>query len=366
MRLASKNQENYNQFDWLKLIFQAILLWIILSPAAVFAATLPEYRENVRDARDLIYDLLYPDEETGKPAKNKVSEAEILKEIRRTLPAAEKIEWQNATVETNNQWLTDDLSNYESEAKDSPKRRQILIAAAERLEALDRNLAQLENPAANNRAKDEDKQKLAEILRREEYQKPEKQEESFFQKIYRKIAAWLAQFFPEPDLSDSTSSGYRSFYLFLQILLYALVFGVVGFLIYKFAPSLLKRFGTRQAKEKQDRVILGERIAADETAENLFAAAERLAREGKPREAIRQGYIALLCDLSDRKIIGLAKNKTNRDYLRDVQRRESLYENVSDLTANFERHWYGFAPTDARDWEEFRNVYEKTLSDQPT
>jgi hypothetical protein len=52
---------------------------------------------------------------------------------------------------------------------------------------------------------------------------------------------------------------------------------------------------------KQERVILGERISAEETAQILFAEAEHLARQGNLRGAIRKGYIALLCDLSDRK-----------------------------------------------------------------
>ena len=89
--------------------------------------------------------------------------------------------------------------------------------------------------------------------------------------------------------------------------------------------------------------------------------AERLAREGNLRQAIRKGYIALLCELSDRKLIGLAQHKTNRDYLRDVRRRHALYQNMSGLTDNFERHWYGFEKADEKDWEEFRRRCGDTI-----
>ena len=48
-------------------------------------------------------------------------------------------------------------------------------------------------------------------------------------------------------------------------------------------------------------MILGEHVSADESAHDLLAEAERLAGEGRLREAIRKGYIAVLCDLADRK-----------------------------------------------------------------
>ncbi|MCA1638274.1 MAG: DUF4129 domain-containing protein [Acidobacteria bacterium] len=83
---------------------------------------------------------------------------------------------------------------------------------------------------------------------------------------------------------------------------------------------------------------------------------------GNLRGAIRKGYIALLCELGDRKIIGLSRHKTNRDYLRDVSKRRELYENMNGLTNNFERHWYGFDVTQEKDWEEFRNRYKQIIT----
>ena len=109
-------------------------------------------------------------------------------------------------------------------------------------------------------------------------------------------------------------------------------------------------------------MILGERLAANETSENLLDEAEKLARNGDLRGAIRKGYIALLCELSERKIINLAQNKTNRDYLRDVRKKEDLYENIRGLTLNYERHWYGFSEAEPRDWEEFRRDYKRAVS----
>jgi hypothetical protein len=297
------------------------------------------------------------------PAEYKDYERQSLAEIRNGLPASEKIEWQAATVETDNRWLIDKLNEFEKLPENSPKRSAILTEISEWLEAIEQKLSELENPSASGRTKDEDKQKLAEILRREEYLKPEKAGESLFEKTWRRFKEWLREIFPSPDVpAPETETGVKSLSVILQIIVYALVLAVVGFLIYRFAPFFARKFKGRTKKEKSGRVILGEKLADDATAQNLFDEAEALARSGNLRGAIRKGYIALLCELNDRKIIGLARHKTNRDYLRDVRKERELYENMNGLTANFERHWYGFESVEEKDWNEFKDGYKKVMS----
>jgi hypothetical protein len=94
---------------------------------------------------------------------------------------------------------------------------------------------------------------------------------------------------------------------------------------------------------------------------DLLGDADRLARDGDLRGAIRKGYIALLCDLSDRKIIGLAYNKTNRDYLRDVRSRRDLHPRMKTVTDAFERHWYGLQDSAEQDWARFREDYKEAI-----
>ncbi|MDQ3710863.1 MAG: hypothetical protein M3388_01385 [Acidobacteriota bacterium] len=335
---------------------------MLILPSSIFARTLTAYRANINSAKLLAQNLFSPDTEDESFTDYLKLERETLREIRAKVPASEKIEWQNASVETNNQWLIDNLVRFEKEPRESPKRSQILIEIIERLDALDKKFDELENPSAQNRTKDEDKQKLAEILRREEYQQAEEKQESFFQKLYRKLIEWLAEFLPRPNPSTaSPTAGFGAVSFILQIILYALLFGAIGFLIYRFAPFFAKRFKNKERGEKKERVILGERLREDETAQNLFDEAERLARTGNLRGAIRKGYIALLCELSERKIIGLSQHKTNRDYLKDVRKQNDLYKNMSGLTSNYERHWYGFDSAEETDWEEFRNGYRKAV-----
>ena len=108
--------------------------------------------------------------------------------------------------------------------------------------------------------------------------------------------------------------------------------------------------------------MLGERLEPDQSAGDLLAQAEALARAGDLRAAIRKAYIALLCELGDRKIIRLAQHKTNRDYLRALRGITPLHDEVRKLTHSFEYHWYGFVPATESEWSAFRNGYQRAVS----
>lgn len=344
-----------------KLIFAAIFVCLFLSISA-FGKTLAEYKENVKEARNLTLQLLYPDEENLDSYYE--FEKKALETIRQKLPPQEKIEWKSSSIETDNRWLSEKLKTYENEAEDSEKRDEILNEVSERLDAIWKKITELESPAAYERSKDEDKRKLAEILKREEYKKVDEKDKSLFRRIYETLLEWLSALFPTPNIQPGQMSGFGGIAKGLVYILFALILAAIGYVIYKFVPMFMRKYRTREKKEKTDRVILGERLSADQNANDLFDEAEKLAREGNLRGAIRKGYIALLCELSDRKIIGLSQHKTNRDYLRDVRGKNELYQNMNGLTLNFERHWYGFDSADEQDWEEFKNDYKKAVSNK--
>ncbi len=111
--------------------------------------------------------------------------------------------------------------------------------------------------------------------------------------------------------------------------------------------------------------MLGERLEADQTAADLLDEAERLARAGELRGAIRKAYVALLCELGDRGVVRLAQHKTNRDYLDAVRRaaRPRLYTEMLPLTSDFELHWYGLRAASDADWESFKTRCRKALKE---
>lgn len=334
----------------------ATVFLLISFTFSTLAATLSDYRERIETAQSHADELIQDLDEN-----NKVYERETIGEITKSIPATEKIEWPGGSIETDNAWLKTLLADFGAEGDDAA-RASILMEISERLSAINLSVKELEDAAATAATKDQDKQKLGEILRREEYQKPKPAEQGLFQKWLYDFLNWIAKMFPRAPAASEASSGLASLSFVLQILIYALVIGLTGFFGYKFAPFIFVRFGWKTSSEKHDRVILGERIAGSESALDLFSEAERLALEGNLRAAIRKGYIALLCDLSDRKIVRLGRHKTNRDYLRDVRKDGRLFENMSGLTQTFERNWYGLRTAEQADWDDFRTLYSQTIA----
>lgn len=324
---------------------------------AISAIPLAQYRQNVRLAQSNL--------ETFESLSARARDArQILafREIRRLLPVSQKVEIDgNADFETDNSWLETSLANYEnaSPAADA-ERRQNLLAILERLEAIEERLKEVETAQAVAKTQNADKQKLDEILRRPEFQKPlDKKEKSVLDQWLEWFENWLKSFFRNRPRNAPAEQQPRADLAPLGTLLNYLVIGlaiaIIGFIFWRFLLPLIGNIrGRQKPKKKEPRIILGETLAPDATADDLLTQADRLAQSGELRQAIRKGYIAALCDLSDRKMLGLARHKTNRDYLRDVRTRDEIYQPMNGMTGIFERHWYGDVPAEQKDWETFR------------
>ncbi len=339
----------------------AILLMLMLVfKTAASPVTLDDYKAKIDSARILAIEVEDSLRDDGDEIAGPLSR-EFAAQIRKDFPASERIEWEGGTVETANQWMLDKVGALEGEA-DSKKKLVPIVEIREHLSSISFKLHELEKNAAADRTKDKDNQKLGEILRREEYQKPQEKQESAVQRWLREFLEWLESMFPKPNVPSQAFSGMGYLTVFVQVLLYAALLGLLGFLLYKIVPKIFPQFKrTRNPRPKKERTILGEELGEDVTAVDLFDEAERLAREGNLRGAIRKGYIALLCELSDRKVIGLARNKTNRDYLRDVRSRRDLHPRLKSVTDTFERHWYGFQESADQDWARFRDEYKEAI-----
>ena len=338
----------------------AVLL--LISAVNSFAADVGDYQRRVDSAKAGIGMLIENVSQMEIGETPSQPNAEVFAEVRKLIPSTEKIDSPAGTVETNNQWFVDELKAAEAE-QDLARRAVILTQLEQRLAALSVELDELQVRAESERSKDEDKQKLSEILNRPEFQRPIKEpnEESEGASWLKRFIEWIEGLFPKISPSAGAAEGTASFVGVLQWVLIIAVILVLGFVMYKLLPLFAPRFRRVIRDEREERVILGERIGEDQSADDLFGEAERLAREGDVRGAIRKGYVALLCELSDRKLIRLARHKTNRDYLRDIRSRREVYERMNGLTGKFERHWYGGQDAVPHDWEEFRETCGETL-----
>ncbi|MDQ4122938.1 MAG: DUF4129 domain-containing protein [Acidobacteriota bacterium] len=353
-----------------KYLFSAARLAVFLaafflfSTVSVWAIPLEQYRENVSAAINQLNSLQFPRADLTA-AQLVETERPLLKEIRRLVPPTEKVELANGAIEINNAWLEQDLQTVESLTAKGENRMQFLRQTTDKLGAIRDRLDELLLAAQSvDRSKNQNKQKLDEILRRPEFLKPEEKEKSVLERWIAAFEKWLQDLFRrnDPNIAPSDIPNLSALGTVLSYLVIGLAILIIAFVVYRFLLPLMGREARLKiTKNKEPRIVLGERIGADESAADLIAEAENLARAGDVRSAIRKGYIALLCELSDRKILGLARHKTNRDYLHDLKKRPEIFQNVRAVTSSFERHWYGLAPADERDWQSFRGNYEEAL-----
>jgi hypothetical protein len=347
------------------------LLALPLAPAATAAqgaeaparpgepAALEEYAARVYDATfalDALADMVA----SGETA---MTEEKTLADVRRWLPRAERVRWPGGAVAADNAWLHEALDSYEEEAEGlrARERAERLREIAARLAALAARLEEAQGEAEAGlpqRDKDAEKGRLNDILRRPEYNRPEERQGGALQRAVDRFFEWLRDLFPDIRLRPGAAGGLSQA---AQYLIFGAAIAVVAYVVWRFWRR--RERGVRKEPLGGARVVLGERLEAGRTAADLLEEAERLAREGNLRAAIRKAYVALLCELADRKVIGLAQHKTNRDYLQAVrQGAPRLYTELLPLTFNFELHWYGAQEASAADWDDFRARCRQALT----
>ncbi len=337
--------------------FSLSLTLVFICAASANAIPISQYHSNIRQAVSAL-DSLVQSDETETSDAYEARRSETIEGVRGLLPAHQTIESGSETLTVDNSWFHVELDNLKK-AKNE-ERPNLLRQTTERLQALEQRLEEFEKARATRVTdKAEASRKLKEILARPEYAvKPKGQ--SAISRLMERILEWLRNLMPEPKPLSPGGAGIFS--QIVQVIVVVLALGILVFVLKMFLPRLLRNRKRKKKKVKPEpRIVLGETLAPDQSALDLLAAAEALARAGELRAAIRKAYIALLVELGERKIIHLAEHKTNRDYLSAVYSHPPLYGNVRQLTDSFERHWYGLVQASETDWETFRSGYKRTL-----
>lgn len=338
------------------------LLLVLFSSAAVKAdapISLKEYRERIVQATVALDSLSSFDEGLGE-RERAARITSTLRDVRRIVPPTLVVEWNGAPVEVNNSWLDDALKEYEKIPPSDARRSVSLASITERLHALGERLDELLKGESGAQNKDEEKARLASILRRAEYNRAT--EESAIARLWARFKRWLNSLFPERRARQvEPQERVPLFTNLVQIIVIGLALAAIAYAAWKLAPRFIRSRGGRKRGKREARVVLGEHLSPEQTSSDILAEAERLARAGDIRGAIRKGYIAFLCELGDRKVLRLAQHKTNRDYLRSLSDQRTLYGEMQMLTNSFEHHWYGYEPGTDDDWAAFRLHYRQAL-----
>jgi hypothetical protein len=332
------------------------LLVSILLATVASAKSLAEYHLQLREAITAL-DTMSQHDESESEAARAMRVSQTLAAVRAALPETDKVELGSSTVAVNNGWLHRELDTYEKTQTD---RAGTLTRILERLRALEQRVAEFDNEGRAAANKTGDGKKLKDILSRPEYTH-NVAGESALQRLEKAIVKWLEQFMPKPK--QWSPGGAEWVGRVAQFLVILLALAVIAYVVKTFTPRIFSGGRGKKKSKPEPRIVLGETLAVNESAGDILASAEALARRGELRAAIRKAYIALLVELGDRKILSLAQYKTNRDYLRAMREVEPLHSNVKQLTDSFERHWYGFALATEADWNTFRAGYKQALQE---
>ena len=334
------------------------------------AATLVEYRKRVGEAVVPLEELAALYEQARKSEKDEEvwskkgfnsdfvlelpeKREETFARVRGLLPSREKVEQGGSADEVDNTWLHEALDGLESE-KDYEKVAAGLRALAGRLRALEARLREPEASASDDVDRDAERGRLNSILRRPEFDRKTPKQQGALERMTEDFLAWVNDLLPKGGgMAPGGSPGVSMLMLMLVGGLCLAVLVYVASRLWLWHGAKSKSLGLKRGT----RVVLGERLEADQTAFDLLDEAERLARGGELRGAIRKAYVALLCELGDRGVVRLAQHKTNRDYLDAVRRaaRPRLYTEMLPLISAFELHWYGLRAASDADWQSFKS-----------
>jgi len=120
------------------------------------------------------------------------------------------------------------------------------------------------------------------------------------------------------------------------------------------------------AQPKNKKVVKSNaHITIDNVEEHIYESdLDRFIREAVEQNnytlAIRLYYLAIIKELSLKRAIKWKKDKTNKDYLREM-RKTNLFNPFREATRIFERIWYGEEELEKEDYQEIKPTFEKLV-----
>lgn len=176
-------------------------------------------------------------------------------------------------------------------------------------------------------------------------------------RLIEAIEEWLEGLFPS-DVRRDSPTGWETPVRLLLLALLAAVGGLLGWFLWR---NLRARSG---AAAPLAEALPAERLIEDDSArpdqlpaDEWLELARSLAEQGDLRLALRAMFLGCLATLASRGCVTVARHKSNRDYLREFERRaRDRPAATAALTANvalLERVWYGRHAASADAYEAF-------------
>ncbi|WP_224362243.1 DUF4129 domain-containing protein [Hyalangium versicolor] len=195
--------------------------------------------------------------------------------------------------------------------------------------------------------------RLRAILDRPEFAQARKRNTDILQRLLRQLNAWLDSFFQ--------SRGAQTFSIATRAVMLGLALAVVLWAALRFRRQ-------RRPEGAQALGTPGEAapLELDSPREHLRRAREALA--STPREAIRQGLLALLSTLEERQLARPDRVKTNRELAAELPGRGApapLVQEVERLVRWYDRAFYSLSPVQAEEASRFLADVERLQVSSP-
>ncbi len=328
----------------MKRVVTTILLIFIFVAQAAAASTLLNYQIRVHRAV----------EQVERMKKDNVYLEEGVSTIKSLIPLSEQVEMDGRDVTVDNQWLYDDLEGLEAVNITQTDRQAILDDLKEKLDALDNQLVQAEDISKEGAAKQQLQARVKKILADDKYK--EKKDDwltAKIKEIRQKVKDFLIDLYLKiiNALFGASAQGGWAIRLVFVVMLF-----IAGFFIVRMALQFKWR-----KKRPGKKTVLGEEIDEDMKPSDFADAAIAAARSGDFRTGIRKLYIALLYELSERNLIELDANATNREYLSKLAKFATILPAMGYLTDRFDYFWYGMFPSSEADFSSYLNTYREAL-----
>ncbi len=179
----------------------------------------------------------------------------------------------------------------------------------------------------------------------------------------------LEKFFPKSRHDSGSISGLFKFIkqhgVWLLLVMILLVALVCALMLLRIRRNMLANRALLEAVKPETLPDLNDEnvSAADLKEDGWIKIASELSADGQLRLALRAVFLATLSMLSDKRLLTIARFKTNREYFIELKRRahsdKELLSLFSENILVFERAWYGDHEVTMEIYEKFKNNYEK-------
>lgn len=166
-----------------------------------------------------------------------------------------------------------------------------------------------------------------------QYEKPEPETESIWDVIKRKLDEWFNTVFGSTLVGGAVGT----------ILIIVLMLLVLALVVVMFTGTRMSSIFAGKSDEAEIEMHEVEEDIHEMGLEDLIREATE---QGQYRKAIRLYYLLCLRELAEQHLIAWKKDKTNSDYLRELQG-HPLHDQFGEITRFFDYIWYGDFSVDA-------------------